>query len=98
MRRRMDLSLRSLEQAVSIRRQIDSLERRLASLLGSTSQFNSYHWQTTSVSGDAGQVSRGGPSTLGRAERREENRPPRTCYHAQETWRNYSCWTEAAFA
>src|SRR5438876_8647596 len=37
MRRRMDLSLRSLEQAVSMRRQIDNLERRLASLLGSTS-------------------------------------------------------------
>src|ERR1700736_2355311 len=31
----MDLSLRSLEEAVSIRRQIDTLERRLASMLGS---------------------------------------------------------------
>jgi hypothetical protein len=30
----MDTSLRSLEEALSIRRQIDTLERRLASLLG----------------------------------------------------------------
>ena len=30
----MDLSLKSLEEAVSIRRQIDTLERRLASILG----------------------------------------------------------------
>src|SRR5712691_2379009 len=34
MRRRMDLSLRSLEEAVSIRRQIDNLERRLNSIVG----------------------------------------------------------------
>jgi len=31
----MDLSLKSLEEAVSIRRQIDTLERRLAAMLGS---------------------------------------------------------------
>ena len=30
----MDLSLRNLEQAVSLRRQIDSLEKRFASLIG----------------------------------------------------------------
>jgi len=30
----MDLSLRQLEQAVSIRRQIDVLERRLAGVVG----------------------------------------------------------------
>ncbi|PYJ92154.1 MAG: hypothetical protein DME62_13965 [Verrucomicrobia bacterium] len=30
----MDTSLRSLEEALSIRRQIDTLEKRLASLLG----------------------------------------------------------------
>jgi hypothetical protein len=30
----MDLSLRQLEQAVSIRRQIDVLERRFAGLVG----------------------------------------------------------------
>src|SRR5438876_6656271 len=33
----MDLSLKALEAAVSIRRQIDALERRLASVLGGTS-------------------------------------------------------------
>src|SRR4029077_755686 len=33
----MDLSLKSLEEAVAIRRQIDTLERRLASMLGSGS-------------------------------------------------------------
>jgi len=32
------ISLKSLEEAVSIRRQIDTLERRLASVLGSASQ------------------------------------------------------------
>jgi hypothetical protein len=31
----MNLSLKSLEEAVSIRRQIDTLERRFASILGS---------------------------------------------------------------
>jgi len=30
----MDMSLKSLEEALSIRRQIDTLEKRLASLLG----------------------------------------------------------------
>src|SRR6266480_863815 len=30
----MDLSLKNLEQAVSLRRQIDSLEKRFASLIG----------------------------------------------------------------
>jgi len=30
----MDLSLRQLEQAVSLRRQIDALERRFAGLVG----------------------------------------------------------------
>ena len=33
----MDLSLRALEEAVSIRRQIDTLEKRLASILGTAS-------------------------------------------------------------
>jgi hypothetical protein len=33
----MDLSLKTLEEAVSIRRQINTLERRLASILGGTS-------------------------------------------------------------
>src|ERR1700739_1751986 len=33
----MDLSTRNLEQALSIRRQIDALERRLRGLVGSTS-------------------------------------------------------------
>ena len=33
----MDLSTRNLEQALSIRRQIDALERRLKGLVGSTS-------------------------------------------------------------
>jgi len=33
----MELSLKTLEEAVSIRRQIDTLERRLASTLGGTS-------------------------------------------------------------
>jgi len=33
----MDLSTRNLEQALSIRRQIDALERRLRSLVGGTS-------------------------------------------------------------
>jgi hypothetical protein len=33
----MDLSLKTLEEAVSIRRQIDTLERRLASILGGIS-------------------------------------------------------------
>src|SRR5436189_5365198 len=32
----MELSLKALEEAVSIRRQIDTLERRLASVLGGT--------------------------------------------------------------
>lgn len=35
-RRPMDLSLRNLEEAVSIRRQIDNLERRLNTLVGSS--------------------------------------------------------------
>lgn len=34
----MDLSLESLEEAVSIRRQIDALEKRLNSLIGSASE------------------------------------------------------------
>src|SRR4029077_365422 len=42
----MDLSLKSLEEAVSIRRQIDTLERRLASMLGSAPATHS-----TSTSG-----------------------------------------------
>jgi hypothetical protein len=33
----MELSLKALEEAVSIRRQIDAFERRLASILGGTS-------------------------------------------------------------
>jgi hypothetical protein len=32
----MELSLRTLEEAVSVRRQIDTLEKRLASILGRT--------------------------------------------------------------
>jgi hypothetical protein len=32
----MDISLQSLEQALSIRRQMDTLEKRLAALLGHT--------------------------------------------------------------
>jgi hypothetical protein len=33
----MDISLKNLEEAVSIRRQIDTLEKRLASILGTVS-------------------------------------------------------------
>jgi hypothetical protein len=34
---RMDISLKNLEEALSIRRQIDTLEKRLASILGTVS-------------------------------------------------------------
>jgi hypothetical protein len=34
----MDLSLKALEEAVSIRQQIDTLEKRLASILGTASR------------------------------------------------------------
>src|SRR5436189_137108 len=52
----MDTSLRSLEEALSIRRQIDTLEKRLASLLGTGLSRSAVSWSAWMTCKECGQV------------------------------------------
>jgi len=68
----VNLSLKSLEQAVAIRREIDRLEKRLSSLLvsGPASAAPVKQRRASNVSGSARADCGGGSSTMGEKKNR----------------------------
>jgi len=91
----MELSLRTLQEAVSIRRQIDTLERRLASLFATASSRvkSETHRRTMSA------VTRAKLAAAARARwarLKAGKKMGRTTTVKKKGW-NHPCWTEEAF-
>ena len=102
----MDISVKALEEAVSIRRQIDNLARRLSSILGGAparpttepaQTHNSRQTHNSLYAGKAllfafnpGQACSRGQGPLGETKGRDETN------RYQKKRRAYACWSEKA--
>ena len=90
----MDISLKSLEEAVSIRRQIAALEQRLGALLGGSPSSPSTHRGKRRMSPQA----RSKIAAAMRARWARKKRQGRTYLKCKEHGRDHTGWKKEAFA